>query len=192
MERMDAVLKQFLNKFEPVAAERTVWGNGRLPLRVHFYCADTLPPLDFITSVRAILLRGEEVMVVHDGVTPWHVIPGGRRENGETITDTLRRELLEETGWIFTNAHLIGFIHYHHLAPKPDDYPFPCPDFLQIVFVAEAGDYVPDQQVVDEYELDTGFQPITAARTLIDGGQLVLLDTAVTRRDAHLTHEKSL
>lgn len=183
MEGMDAALKQFLSEFEPAAEEKTVWGNGRLPLRAHFYTTSKLPPLNFVSSVRAVLLRGDEVMVVQDGVTPWHVIPGGQREAGETISETLRRELLEETGWTFANARQIGLIHYHHLATKPDGYPFPYPDFLQVVFVAEAVDYRPEQHVKDEYELETGFRAIAEARELIGGGQLVLLETAVSEID---------
>lgn len=183
MKSMDPALEQFLNKKSPAAVENTVWGDGRFPLDVHFYLTDTLPPLAFISSVRAVLLRGDEVMVVFDGVTPYHVIPGGRREAGETLTATLRRELLEETGWTFTRHRQIGFIHYHHLAPKPDGYAYPYPDFLQIVYAAEAEAYQPDGHVVDEYELQTGFRPIKAARDLIGGGQLLLLDTAVAGRN---------
>lgn len=37
-----------------------------------------------------------------------HALPGGRHELGETITDAVRRETMEETGVEVENASLIG------------------------------------------------------------------------------------
>ena len=69
-----------------------------MPLRITSYFTDELPPLEHISSVRCIVFRDDMVLVVREGEEA-HVVPGGRREPGETLMQTLERELLEETGW---------------------------------------------------------------------------------------------
>ena len=54
---------------------------GELELRVTSRRADALPDPALVTSARAILFRGDEVMVVCDP-TSVHVLPGGRLEPG--------------------------------------------------------------------------------------------------------------
>lgn len=36
--------------------------------------------------------------------------------------DTVRREVLEETGWTMQALHPLGFLHFHHRAPRPEGY----------------------------------------------------------------------
>ena len=67
-----------------------------------------------------------------------HIWPGGRRERGERPQRTLDREVLEETGWKLSRASLVGFLHFHHLSPKPLGYAYPYPDFVQPVYAAVA------------------------------------------------------
>ncbi len=88
-----------------------------MPLRLAYYLSDVLLPVAYISSVRDVLLCGNEVMVVRDFEEYHHVAPGGRREAGETLRATLRREVLEETGWTLRNPRLLGFVHFYHLAP---------------------------------------------------------------------------
>ena len=70
------------------------------------------------TGPRGLVFHGDAVLIWReaDGI---HLLPGGRRENGETLEATLRRELLEETGWQVCRASMLGFMHYHHLGPEP-------------------------------------------------------------------------
>lgn len=48
------------------AEEQTEW--PPLRLRVRTYLTSTLPPLDLISSVRALVVRGEQVLIVRDPV----------------------------------------------------------------------------------------------------------------------------
>ncbi|MEO8084503.1 MAG: NUDIX domain-containing protein, partial [Ardenticatenales bacterium] len=56
-----------------------------------------------VSSVRAIVLAGDNVLVVTNE-HQMHIVPGGRPKQGETHDDALRRELLEETGWTIESA----------------------------------------------------------------------------------------
>jgi 8-oxo-dGTP pyrophosphatase MutT (NUDIX family) len=108
-----------------------------------------------------------------DGV---HIIPRGRCEPGETLEQTLRRELLEETGWTTDRPRLLGCLHFHHLSPKPPDYAYVYPDFLQPVFTANALRHAPDHQVQDAYVVESRFQTLAAVADLnVPVGQRLLL-----------------
>src|SRR6186997_853861 len=99
---MDQELAAFLASYTPSIEQRVIWGDMHFEVK-SYLCAD-LPPLAFITSIRSVLFHNEQVLVVRDP-TSHHILPGGRVETGESLTDTLRRELLEETGWAIDNTH---------------------------------------------------------------------------------------
>ncbi len=158
-----SLLAVFLAKYPPSMEELVHWDDLRL--RVTSYLATEFPPLAFVTSVRAIVLHGSSVILVRapDGT---HILPGDRREEGEALTDTLMREVLEETGWTIDQLRLLGVKHYHHLTPMPLDYRYPYPDFLQIVYRAWAQQYFPAAREIDGYEIETKFISTTAALRL--------------------------
>src|SRR5262245_15437832 len=115
------------------ADEQAEW--PPLRLRVRTYLTTTLPPLDLVSSVRALVRQAGKSLVVRDPISV-HILPGVRREPGETLMQTLHREVLEEAGWTIREPRLIGLAHFQHLTPKPDDYRYPYPDFLHLVYVA--------------------------------------------------------
>jgi 8-oxo-dGTP diphosphatase len=53
---------------------------------------------DFRKAVRAIVQRERQLLLVYSGVNGDYKFPGGGMEAGETHEQTLRRELLEESG----------------------------------------------------------------------------------------------
>jgi 8-oxo-dGTP pyrophosphatase MutT (NUDIX family) len=153
-------LAAFLAQYQPGTEEIVYWDTLRLHV-TSYLCAE-LPPLAFVTSVRAVVLKDSSVMVVRDPDST-HILPGGRREPDEALIDTLTREVLEETGWAIDEPRLLGIKHFHHLTSIPPKYRYPYPDFLQVVYCARARHYFPDAREVDGYELETKFMPIEEA-----------------------------
>jgi 8-oxo-dGTP pyrophosphatase MutT (NUDIX family) len=160
---MNSELTNFLESLTPTVTEADQW--GELNFQVAGYLTASAPPLEYVTSVRAVIRRNEDVLVI-TAPDREHILPGGRREPGESLLETLRREALEETGWSLRSLRLLGFKQFHHLTPKPDNHPYPYPDFLQAVYAATAETYHPDQRIADDYELDARFLPIAEVRAL--------------------------
>ncbi len=167
-----------MNDLGPLVAEDAdTW--GELRLQVTTYLTRQLPALDLVSSVRAIVLKGDEVLVVRDP-TRQHILPGGRREAGEAVEQTLRREVLEETGWEIGSPQLIGVLHFHHLSARPTDYRYPYPDFWQLVYVAAAARHRPEARQVDDYELEAVWLPLAAVRQMpLARGEQALLTAAL-------------
>jgi 8-oxo-dGTP pyrophosphatase MutT (NUDIX family) len=159
-------LGEFLARHTPVGEASAVWGGGTLPLRVAGYVGDEVPPLAYITSVRGLVFRADSVLVLRNADGIFHLLPGGRREAGESLPETLRREVLEETGWLVDIGPMVGFIHFHHLSPKQPGYGFPHPDFISVIHGSEAVAYRPEAMLSDDYELEAAFRTIDEARAL--------------------------
>ncbi len=155
---MQPDISAFLKGQEPGAEESALWGNGQLPLSIASYVSDRQPPFDYITSVRCVLLQTNAVLVVQSTDGTYHILPGGRREEGESVIETLRRELLEETGWAIKDIEFLGFMHFHHLKPKPKGYQYPHPDFFQLVFLAQADLRCEHHRIQGDWEKDSGFR----------------------------------
>lgn len=87
----------------------------------------------------------------------------GKREAGETFEATVRRELLEETGWVPRDLTPVGFFHFHHISSRPDDYSYPYPDFIHMIYRGEAEAYKPEGRIADDHEEVVGLVPIEDA-----------------------------
>ena len=178
---MEPELAAFLQRHTPVSQISTLWGNGTVPLVATSYLSQDLPSLAYITSVRAIMLKEDQVMVVRDPEN-YHILPGGRREANETLLDTLRRELQEETGWLLTNITQIGFIHFHSLAPRQPEFPIH-PDFMQVIYTGQAETYHPEAREQDGYELEASFRPRAELASLnLTEPDLTFLNAALQTR----------
>lgn len=161
---MDRELDVFLMRCTPVASEVVEWGE-RMRLRATAHLAHDLPPLRYVTSVRAVVLRGDSVLVQRDRDSR-HILPGGRREGAESLETTLRREIAEETGWSLGNMDRLGFIHFRHLDPMQPEYPYPYPDFFQVVHVADATAFSHETRLDDGYEIGSEFVVLADVRCL--------------------------
>jgi hypothetical protein len=75
-------LEAFLADRTPLGEELAVWNNGQIHLRVVGYLTHELPPLNYVTSARAIVFRDDRILAFRDGHGA-HILPGGRREPKE-------------------------------------------------------------------------------------------------------------
>jgi 8-oxo-dGTP pyrophosphatase MutT (NUDIX family) len=179
--KVSVTIDTFLARHELLATGEEMWS---VPLRLDWYRGDELPPVALITSVRALVFRDDTVLVVREPSGQPRIIPGGRCEAGETIEETVRREVLEEVGWALGPLLPLGFLHLFNLGPKPPGSPYPYPDAFQVIYQAEALTYCPEAMVFDEWVASSSFVPIAEARRLpIRAGELALLDVAARLRD---------
>jgi 8-oxo-dGTP pyrophosphatase MutT (NUDIX family) len=181
----DSRLLGLLASCPAAVVEQVTWARGTMPLRVSAHVTDRRPPDNLITSVRCIVFVGSKVVVCRDP-DQLHVIPGGRREAGESLAQTAVREVHEETGWHLDPGALtqLGFLHLQHLAPKPDGYAYPYPDFTQLVFtgrtVGRAVDVEAEWSDTDGYVV--GCQLMDPAEALaldLEATQIALLRAAL-------------
>lgn len=173
-------LTAFLRGRSPLAEEEIVWsGDGLSLVQTRYTYAleeESTPPLKLVTSVRALLTRGDEIMVVRDPAG-LHILPGGRLDPGEELLDALERELLEETGWSIHPAHArIALFRYHIQSPRPAGYRYPYPDFLQLIYLAKADEHIPEAMEVGGHEFDAEFRPRgEVAQLSLSRGEIALL-----------------
>lgn len=174
-----------LARHTPLGSGVETWGSPEFPqpLRLTWYCGDESPPVALVTSARAIVLRGGEVLVVREPGDRPYIIPGGRCEAGESSEATVRREVLEETGWSLGPLTPLGFIHLRNLDPRPPDHPYPYPDTFQIIYRAEAALFHPERMIFDEWVASSAFSSVGEARGLpLRAGESALLDAALVQR----------
>ena len=180
---MQKELSSFLTTGTYLCDESVTWGNGTIPLLVKYYLGNEQPPLKYVSSIRAIVFRDRAALVVTDHQGQMYILPGGRVEKGEVPLEALKREVLEETGWTLLKTEMLGFMHFHHLGPKPDNYEYPYPDFIWPIYIAEANNFVDKVIQPDDYVFESHFKPVEEVRNLpIREGELLLLDAALKLR----------
>jgi ADP-ribose pyrophosphatase YjhB (NUDIX family) len=162
---------------KPADEDQATWFGGEVQMRVTLYLTPSMPPHELITSVRSVLIRDDQVLLMRDKEGGLNILPGGRREPGEAAEATLRREIYEESGWTFTHPRLLGALHFRHLTPKPDKYPYAYPEFAQPIFVAEADNFDSNWILLDDYVFSSAFVKLSQVRKLsLHRRDLVLLD----------------
>jgi 8-oxo-dGTP diphosphatase len=103
--------------------------------------------LIFRPAAYALLITGREVLLMRMKATGRYHLPGGGIEIGERMADTLRREVLEETGLQIRVGHLVDveelFFYYD---PSGRAY-----HGLHFYYRCEAfsGSLLPDEMVMD-------------------------------------------
>lgn len=86
------------------------WGDGHADWEIHL--SNELPDLP-MTAVGGIYFQDEHVLLTHNH-RGWD-LTGGHIEEGESVEETLRREMLEEGGLHVSEFKLLGhyLIHNH-------------------------------------------------------------------------------
>ena len=69
------------------------------------------PPDDLVTRLHLVALDPDGLVVVCRSVQEWRFLPGGRREEGESLHEVARRELREEAGCTVVGASGAVFAH---------------------------------------------------------------------------------
>jgi 8-oxo-dGTP pyrophosphatase MutT (NUDIX family) len=166
-------LSELLARSEPAESIETVWGNGTLPLRITAYTSPARLPIQLVVSVRCVVRCGDRVVICQEPDGKWMLLPGGRREPGEALQETVIREVHEETGWIIEASSLsrIGWMHFEHQQPPPAGHPYPHPDFLNVVFVGDVLDCDSDHNLrwvdTDGYIQRSEAVPVSEAHRLV-------------------------
>ena len=173
---------EYFARLSPVAEHEFVAAGGAERLRVTSYLTGAPPPTRYVRSVRCVVLREQTVLALRREDHA-HVLPGGRREPGETLLQTLEREVLEEAGWTTSAPRQIGVVRLSWLTPLPAAWAEARhfhPDFLWLIHAAEAHAHRPIALLP---ELEEG-EPIFI--DLADTTTLSLLDRSPWARENRL------
>jgi 8-oxo-dGTP pyrophosphatase MutT (NUDIX family) len=109
------------------------------------------------TAVRAVILRGQDLLMVYSSTAGDYKFPGGGVENGESHKQALERELLEECGVSLLNMgeELGAVIEYNFAKEKG----FDAFKMTSHYYFCRVGDEFGAQKL-DVYEKDLGFKPV--------------------------------
>ena len=104
-----------------------------------------------------ILLKNEknQFCVVRSEKYGFIQLPGGGIEEGESITEALKREAREETGWLITDIQPIGYTLEHRNDIRNVH---PYDQSLSYAFSASPVEFVGTEYMEDEIEV--GFAPV--------------------------------
>lgn len=139
MHRSLSELDLFLQKYPSHCEFRESWPiEGEMQVRLG--SASELPPHSVSSSILAIVLNEAlEVLFLYPEErcgSISQILIGGRPEAGETVFETITREVQEETGWTVLPVEVIGYRHFHQTAPRSEKSDRPYPDFVQPIFSA--------------------------------------------------------
>ena len=97
-----------------------------------FECLNEMPPLNLISNVNLVPFKGDRWLTLRLRTGEWEV-PGGTLEPGESYSDAIRRELMEEAGARLITFEPFGAWHCFSTAPKPYRPHLPHPEFYRLV-----------------------------------------------------------
>jgi 8-oxo-dGTP pyrophosphatase MutT (NUDIX family) len=97
------------------------------PHRTELHFASVIPEPDLVWGVRVFVLDEQRhLLMVQEDNGDW-VVPGGGKEDDETIFETARRELIEETGVVIKNIRWFAYDKFIVEGDRPEGYRRYCP-----------------------------------------------------------------
>ncbi|SKA50859.1 NUDIX hydrolase [Enterovibrio nigricans] len=108
-------------------------------------------------AARAIVLRGEDILLLYTARYHDYSLPGGGVDDGESETEGMIRELQEETG-ARNIRNIVPFCTYEEYRPwyKPD---YDVMHMLSHCFYCEIDEELGDV-AFEEYEVKNGMRPV--------------------------------
>ena len=97
-----------------------------------FECLNEMPPLNLISNVNLVPFKEDRWLILRLQTGEWEV-PGGTLEPGESYSNAIRRELIEEAGAPLITFEPLGAWHCFSTAPKPYRPHLPHPEFYRLV-----------------------------------------------------------
>lgn len=180
---LDQLAKAFAAELErrtPIFDGEVVWPSARLRARTFIGAFDFPPALR--SSARAVVFKGPRVVVVREVHGEHHVEPGGGIEPGETVEETVRREVAEECGWTVGALTPLGF---HYLEPLTSEPPMAnrrWGPMVHAIFVTEGVSYRRGARDMTQIEVGSRLTPIGRAFAALREDQASLLRAAIARR----------
>jgi 8-oxo-dGTP diphosphatase len=105
------------------------------PNETRLIITDKVPELQLVTCSFVLAFKGDKLLLTNLNGRGWD-IPGGHIEQGETLEEAARRELLEETGAHVDNINFLGYEVISLLGGKPDGYKYPYPESYMVFYCA--------------------------------------------------------
>lgn len=114
-------------------------------------------------SAKAIVLHDNRILVNRciSKFGEYYALPGGGQRHGELLTEAVRRELLEETGYTVTPMRLSGI--YERVSPSRDDEMSHKIYFVFLCRLLDVPRQAPTEQ--DRYQLGMDWLDIRAVRS---------------------------
>jgi ADP-ribose pyrophosphatase YjhB (NUDIX family) len=180
---LDALAASFAAELErrtPLVDGEAIWPSARL--RNRLFVGDHDFPGELLVSARAVVFKASRVVVVDEIHGERHIEPGGGLEPGETVEQTVRREVAEECGWTVGELTLLGF---HFLEPLTQPRPHLSRRWgpmVHAIFVTEGLSYSRAAKDMTQIEIGSRLTPISRALVELRPDQAALLRAAVARR----------
>lgn len=157
--------RRLLGLHTPAAVVDADWPAGKVRISAYLGVAEL--PTEIPGRVRCLVTDEMRILVTWDVSGTPDCFPGGGAEPGESIAETARREVWEETGWHIDigTIEVLGWIHLESFVEPSSDHRFPHPDsFMTVIRVrpAHAEANQEDWRDVDGFIARSAFLPVSA------------------------------